>query len=176
MTTALLVVDVQREVVDEVASRDEVVPVIAELVSSARAAGRPVVWVQHADEDLPRGSAGWRFVPELEPRGGEPVVQKRFRSAFADTGLAGVLRDLGVTRLAVTGAQSAFCVDMAGKHALAEGFDVALVSDGHCNGDLDTAEGSVPDSVIRALTNRAWQSLRHPGRRVEVVDAASLQW
>ncbi|HEY5483166.1 MAG TPA: hypothetical protein VIK31_05060 [Propionibacteriaceae bacterium] len=65
---------------------------------------------------------------------------------------------------------------MAGKHALAEGFDVTWVSDGHGNGDQGTSEGTVPDASVRALLNRTWSSLRHPGRQVEVVASHDVHW
>ena len=176
MTSALLVVDVQNDVVDGIPGRDDLVATLSGLVESARAANSPVVWVQHEDEDLPHGSAGWTLVPELVPGAGELVVEKHHRSAFGDTGLGDLLRERGVERLVVVGAQSAFCVDMAGKHALADGFDVTWVSDGHGNGDQDTADGVVPDALVRALLNRTWSSLRHPGRTVEVVLSSDVVW
>jgi nicotinamidase-related amidase len=176
MTSGLLVVDVQNGVVDEMPGRDELIARIGRLVESARTAGRLVVWVQHGDEDLPRGSEAWQIVPELHPEDGEPVVEKHHRSAFGDTGLREVLRGFGIERLVLVGAQSAFCVDMAGKHALAEGFDVTWVCDGHGNGDQETTDGTVPDATVRALINRTWSSLRHPGREVEVVPAHEVRW
>jgi nicotinamidase-related amidase len=176
VTSALLVVDVQNAVVDGIPGRDELIARIARLVGRARSAGRPVVWVQHEDEDLPHGSDGWRIVPELQPLDGEPIIEKHHRSAFGDTGLGDVLRTQEVLRLVIVGAQTAFCVDMAGKHALAEGFDVTWVSDGHANGDQETAVGAIPDADVRALLNRTWSTLRHPDRLVEVVPTDEVRW
>jgi nicotinamidase-related amidase len=173
--SALLVVDVQNDVVASIPGVAQVVATIAGLVDRARATGSPVVWVQHQDEDLEHGSPGWRIVPELVPARDEVIVEKCHRSAFADTDLAYRLRERGVTEIVLTGTQSAFCVDMAGKHALAEGFDVTLVSDGHANGDLDTADGIVPDRTVRALINRTWRTLGHPGREVMVTPAAGVR-
>ena len=175
-STALLVVDVQNGVVDGVPGVEQVIATIGGLVEAARAADCAVFWVRHTDETLPRGSAAWRIVPGLQPAPDEVIVDKRHRSAFGDTGLAGALRATGVTRLVLVGVQSAFCVDMAGKHALADGFDVTMVSDGHANGDLDTADGDVADRTVRAMVNRTWSSLRHPRRTVEVVTAADVVW
>ena len=75
--TALLVIDVQNDVVVNAHARDAVVGTIASLVDRARAESVPVIWVQHADEDLPEGSAGWEIVPELPVAEGEPVVHKQ---------------------------------------------------------------------------------------------------
>jgi nicotinamidase-related amidase len=176
MTSGLLVVDVQNAVVEGMPGRDNLVATIAALVDGARVAGSPVVWVQHEVDDLPHGSEDWEIVPELRPADGEAVVEKHHRSAFGDTGLGDVLRERGIERLVIVGAQSAFCVDMAGKHALVEGFDVTWVTDGHGNGDQQTADGVVPDSKVRALLNRTWSSMRHPGRTVEVVPSADVRW
>jgi len=176
MTSGLLVVDVQNAVVEGMPGRDELVATIARLVDGARAAGSPVVWVQHEAEDLAHGTWEWQIVPELLPADGEPIIEKHHRSAFGDTGLGDLLRGRGIERLVLVGAQSAFCVDMAGKHALAEGFDVTWVSDGHGNGDQETADGVFPDAKVRALLNRTWSSMRHPGRTVEVVPSEAVRW
>jgi nicotinamidase-related amidase len=176
MTSALLVVDVQNAVVDGIPGRDELIATIARLVDNARAGGSPVVWVRHGDVALLHGTRPWQIVAELHPRPEETIVDKNHRSAFGDTGLGDVLRSQEIHRLVIVGAQSAFCVDMAGKHALTEGFDVTWVSDGHGNGDQETADGVVPDATVRALLNRTWSSLRHPDRRVEVVRSDEVRW
>lgn len=177
MTTALLVIDAQNDVLEGVDSALETVGAIARAVEAARVAGCPIVWVQHDDpEGLVAGSPGWQLVPDLVPEPQDVMIGKQHRSAFAGTGLADTLRSHGVNRVVVTGAQSAFCVDMAGKHALAEGFDVVLVQDGHCNGPLQTDAGELSDAQVRGLINRTWSSLRHPDARVQVVSAAQLEW
>lgn len=176
MGTALLVVDVQEGVVRANRGSHRVVPTIAALVDDARAAGVSVVWVQHDDEELVADGPEWQVAAPLAPHPGDLMVRKQHRSAFGDTGLAAALHGRGVERLVLAGVQSAFCVDLAGKHALAEGFDVTLVSDAHANGPLDTAAGELTDEQVRAMVNRTWSTLRHPGRRVEVAEAADVAW
>jgi nicotinamidase-related amidase len=101
---------------------------------------------------------------------------KQHRSAFSETGLGDLLRDRQVDHVVLVGSQSAFCVDMAGKHALAEGFHVTLVSDGHINGTTRTADGPVSDATVRALINRTWSSLSQPGLLVSVKPAREVAW
>ena len=60
--TALLVVDVQNGVVEGTPERDSVVANVGSLVEKARQERVPVVWVQHSDEGLERGSDEWRIV------------------------------------------------------------------------------------------------------------------
>src|SRR5690349_24568572 len=108
--TALLVIDVQNDVVGGAHNRDGVVANIAVLVGKARAAGIPVVWVQHSSDHLREGSDGWQFVPELGREAAEPLVPKRYADSFEETGLEAVLAELRVGRLIVTGAQTDECI------------------------------------------------------------------
>jgi nicotinamidase-related amidase len=62
--TALLVVDVQNGVVEEAHERGAIVANVGSLLETARREQVPVVWVQHSDEHLVRGSDDWRIVPE----------------------------------------------------------------------------------------------------------------
>ena len=76
--TALLVVDVQNAAVAGGYQRDAVVANIGSLVEKARREYVPVIWVQHSDEELKRGSGDWQIVPELNPDGSEPLVEKHY--------------------------------------------------------------------------------------------------
>jgi hypothetical protein len=84
---ALLVVDVQEGVVERAHERDAVVANIGRLVEKARDERVPVVWVQHSDEELERGSDNWRIVRELTPGQAEPLIEKNYGDAFEDTTL-----------------------------------------------------------------------------------------
>ena len=108
--TALLVIDVQNNVMAGTHNRDDVVANIATLVGKARAEQVPVVWVQHSSEELPRDSEGWHYVPELKQDESEPVVHKRYGDSFEDTDLEQVLAERKVGRLIVAGAQTDECI------------------------------------------------------------------
>src|SRR5438105_12612329 len=89
--TALLVIDMQKGVVGGAHERDAVVANVGSLVEKARRERVPVVWVQHSDEQLERGSDGWRIIPELAPGKAEPLVEKNYGDSFEDTTLETVL-------------------------------------------------------------------------------------
>src|SRR2546425_10674355 len=108
--TALLVIDVQNGVVDGAHERDAVVANVVSLVEKARRERVPVVWVQHSDKGLARGSDQWRIFPELTPGDAEPLVEKNYGDSFEDTNLESELSRLGVGRLVVVGAQTDMCV------------------------------------------------------------------
>jgi nicotinamidase-related amidase len=161
--TALLVVDVQNGVVDGAHGRDTVVANVGKLVEKARRAQVHVVWVQHADEELERGSDAWQLVPELARDGDEPLVEKAYGDAFEGTDLEEVLAGLGVGRLVVAGAQTDMCIRSTLHGALARGYDAMLVSDAHTTED-QTAWGAPPPEAVIAHTNLYWTYQQAPGR------------
>src|SRR6059058_3174484 len=141
--TALLVVDVQNGVVEGAPARDAVVANVDSLVEKARRERVPVVWVQHSDEQLAKGSDDWRIVPELTPDEAEPLVEKNHGDSFEDTTLETVLSGLGVGRLVVVGAQTDACIRSTLHGAFVRGYDTTLVSDAHTTED-QTAWGAPP--------------------------------
>ena len=173
--TALLVVDVQTGVVAGAHQRDAVVANIAGLVEKARRERIPVVWVQHANEELARGSDPWRIVPELVPAGAEPLIEKAYGDAFEDTRLEAVLSDLAVGRLLVVGAETDACIRSTLHGALARGYDAILVSDAHTAGDK-TAWGAPPVDQVIKHTNLYWTYQTAPGRTAGTVAAKDVDF
>jgi len=173
--TALLVIDVQNGVVADAHDRDAVVGNVAALVDRARHEQVPVVWVQHSDDGLARGSDEWRIVPELDPGDDEPLVQKNYGDSFEDTDLEGVLAGLGVGRLVVTGAQTDACVRSTLHGAFVRGYDATLVSDAHTTEDLTEYGAPPPDQVI-AHTNLYWSFHTAPGRLADTVATADVDF
>ena len=166
--TALLVVDVQNNVVAGAYKRDEVVANVATLVEKARRGGVPVVWVQHSSDDLPQGSAGWEFVAELNRGDAEPLVHKRYPDSFEETTLEEVLAGLGVGHLVVSGASTDQCIRSTLHGAIVRGYDATLVSDAHTTEDLSAYGAPTPDAVI-AHTNLYWHHHEAPGRTAGTV-------
>jgi nicotinamidase-related amidase len=161
--TALMVIDVQNGVVGAAHRRDAVVANIGTLVDRARGAGVPIVWVQHSDDDLERGSEAWQYVPELTRSESEPLVHKTFGDSFEATDLEDVLAAAGVGRLVVAGAQTDACIRSTIHGALTRGYDVTLVGDAHTTEDQTEWGAPPPDQVI-AHTNLYWQYQSAPGR------------
>lgn len=161
--TALVVIDVQQGVVAQAHERDAVVANIASLVHKARHESIPVIWVQHSDEGLERGSDEWRIVAELDPTPDEPLVEKSYGDSFEETSLEATLGELRVGRLFVVGAQTDACIRSTLHGAFTRGYDVTLVSDAHTTEDLTQWGAPPPDQVI-AHTNLYWNDHAAPGR------------
>ena len=173
--TALLVIDVQAGVVAGNHARDAVVANVATLVDKAREHDVPVVWVQHNDDGLARGSDEWQLVPELKRDDAEPLVEKSYGDSFEDTNLEDVLSDLSVGRLIVAGAQTDQCVRSTLHGALARGYDATLVSDAHTTEDL-SAWGAPPPDMVIAHTNLYWKHQTAPGRTAGTVETQDVDF
>lgn len=176
--TALLVVDMQNGVMDASVNTEAVIANITSLVEKARSQDVPIVWVQHASDELPLGSEQWQITPQLVPAEQEPRVGKRYGDAFEDTELERVLAGLEVGSLVVAGAQSDACIRSTLHGALTRGYDVLLVSDAHTTEDLrEYGEPGTPgpEQVI-AHTNLYWKWTSAPGRTVDAAKAAQVEF
>jgi nicotinamidase-related amidase len=172
--TALLVIDVQVDVVSDAHERDSIVANIRTLTEQARAAGVPIVWVQHSDEWMSIDSESWQLVPELERQPGEPLVHKQFRSSFESTELDDVLADLGAAELVIAGAQTNNCIRHTIHAALERGYDVILAEDAHTTSDFEWDHGTVRAATIIDEQNASLQQYSLPGRSCSISPAASL--
>ncbi|MFJ8079344.1 cysteine hydrolase family protein [Streptomyces sp. NPDC096205] len=173
--SALVVIDFQQDVVAGVHDREGVTANIVTLIDRARAEDIDVVWVQHSDEELPRDSEGWRYVPELARRDSEPLVHKSYWDSFEDTDLESVLAERGIGRLFVTGAQTDACIRSTVHGAFTRGYDVFLVGDAHTTEDLSAYGAPSPAEVI-AHTNFYWKGQRAPGRTAGTVATAEVDF
>ncbi len=135
--TALLVIDVQSGLFNKgnpVHDSAAFLERLAVLIRQARAAGAPVIYIQHNSKLLPTGSADWALHPGLfPPEAGEPRVQKTHGNSFEETNLKALLDDQGVTHLVITGMVTHGCVKATALGGLELGYAVTLVSDGHSN-------------------------------------------
>ena len=98
----------------------------------------PVIWVQHSDDYLVKGSTGWEIVDELKPLPGDVRIYKTQPSSFAETDLQAQLETLGTKSLVITGAQTDYCVNATSNAGVELGYQVTLVSDAHTTEDSDS--------------------------------------
>jgi nicotinamidase-related amidase len=174
--SALIVIDVQNDVVAEAWDRDGVISRTASLVERARQEAVPVIFIQHEDEYMAADSEGWQLVPELVPAEGEPVIRKRYPDSFEETTLESTLQDLAVSRLVIAGAQTDACIRFTTQRALAEGYDLVLVGDCHTTNDLDYNGISVRAEDIIAHTNIVFQFVNYPNRTADVATYDSVSF
>ena len=176
-TTAFVIVDVQQALCfGECAAYDSarVIDRINIVSRKARKAGAPVVFIRHESLSAPlvHGSAGWQLASTLETRDSDITVRKSASDAFHRTELREILERLGVKRLVVSGLQSEFCVDSTVRRALALGFPVVLVSDGHSTIDSRLLSAA----QISAHHNLTLENLGSYGPRVTLCTAEDLSF
>lgn len=134
MKTALLVIDVQQAMIDEHPARmDEFMLNLKLLIDTAHQGGTEVIYVRHDGGEgdvLAYGTSGWQLEKSLHPRAEERVFDKRFGSAFRQTGLREYLVEREISRLVVCGMQTEYCIDTSVKVAFEFGYDVVIPAGG----------------------------------------------
>jgi nicotinamidase/pyrazinamidase len=116
--------------------------------------GQQILWPEHCVQ----GTIGAQFHDDLQIPHAELVLRKGFRptidsySAFYEndrktpTGLAGYLRERGLTRIFVAGLALDFCVRYSAEDARREGFSVTVIEDA-CRGiDVDGSVAATRES------------------------------
>lgn len=129
---ALIVVDMLNDFVDEKGAlycgqtAKDIIPFIRTRIGDYRKTGSLVIYLQdsHAEDDkeferFPRhsvtGTWGHQIVPELAPKPGDVVIQKRRYSGFFETQLSDLLKNRNIGDVEVVGVCTNICVmDTAG--------------------------------------------------------------
>jgi nicotinamidase-related amidase len=177
MKKAVLVIDVQVALCSgKYATFDApgVIQRINAVTEKARAAGVPVVVIQHESQEgvLDHGSPGWQLAAGLNVLPSDAYLRKRATDSFHQTELQTLLQTWGVQGLVICGMQSEFCVDTTTRRAMALGYPVQLVSDGHTtlhNGVLTAAQISQHHNVTLA-------QIESFGPRTRLVTASELRF
>jgi len=167
---ALLVIDVQRVYMEPepmvTSDGDDLIVKCGSLIEKARGAGVPIVFVQHLSDEQPDDPELIAVHPDLAPRPGEPIVQKRFGSAFFQTEMEKTLREFGAKTLHISGLATFGCVDATVMCAICKGYDTVVVKDAHGARDL-------PDWPVNEVIdhhNAEWE--RAGARLVRASDVA----
>lgn len=176
MNTAVLVIDVQQglcEGADAPFEVQQTIDRINQVSAKARAAGRPVIFIQHESDDgaLAHGSAGWQLAQGLEALPTDLRVRKTAADSFHRTTLQALLQQHGVTELVICGMHTEFCVDTTTRRALALSYPVTLVDDAH------TSSGNAALSAPQVIAhhNITLSNIESFGPRVRLVATADLR-
>lgn len=145
-STALVIIDVQEAMYSypdmKLHEEEEVTGRIVSLLHKARAAGVPVVYIQHTeDQEYTKGTPTWQISHHVTPLEGELIVEKPTWDAFHRTNLHEKLQELGITNLVICGMQSEFCLDTTIRRAFSMGYSSVLVEDAHTTFDNESLSG-----------------------------------
>lgn len=177
MPQALLVIDMQHGLCSgeqEAFDAPALIGRINHLVEAATQVEVPVIFVQHEEADgaLRHGSAAWALDPRLAAPADVQCARKTTPDSFLRTGLHALLTDRGIDRLVICGLQSDYCVDTTVRRALALGYPVTLVSDGHSTVD----NGVLTAAQISAHHNATLRNMQSFGPRVTLIPAADVRF
>lgn len=107
----LIVIDLQQDVCDRIYRREELIKQVNERIQSYRLAQKPILFIQHSDSDLKKGSQGWELVDELDNQEADFYLEKTHANSSFQTGLQDLLTSLSVSSIEFAGAQTEFCVN-----------------------------------------------------------------
>ena len=184
-TSALLLVDCQEDYFARdglLPPRESLIAAIAGALEAVRANGWPVFHVRtrvaadgadamphrRGNPEAVEGTPGAEPPADLREQAGEPVLFKRFFSAFDADGLEAELRARGVERVLLAGVHSHACVQATAVDCYARGFEVVIGDDlvgsydpSHGAAALGWLEGRVarvaPSAAILGSAPRPWQ-------------------
>lgn len=176
MNTAILIIDVQQGLcIGAEAAYDcaGTIERINSVTRQARTVGMPVIFIQHESGPgyLEYGSPDWQLADGLEAEQSDIRIRKTTPDAFLRTELLQILEERGIGRLIICGMHSEFCIDTTTRKALALGYPVILVADGH------TSAGNAvlaPQQVI-AHHNATLTNISSFGPRAIAVSAEELR-
>lgn len=177
MKSALLIIDVQHGLVDELPRPDaigEVIEKINHLTGRARTNGIPVIFIQHelSTGQLLYGSESWQLQADLTVHGTDQKVRKTTPDSFLGTNLGEILASTSTTNLIICGYASEFCVDTTTRRAAALGFTVQLVADAHTTHDKTHATAE----QIRTHHNTTLANIKSFGPTITAVRAVEVEF
>lgn len=173
---ALLLIDFQNAVFEPPAAKaedaDAILGRLARLQAAARAAGVPVVMVQHeeAGGEWERGADTWAWPAAIAPQPGDHLISKESCDAFRDTELAAVLAKLGVTDLYVCGYATEFCLDTSIRRAASDGFRVKVIADAQTTRNRP----HLPAATIRQHHLWVWENMSVKDNPIGITETAAV--
>jgi nicotinamidase-related amidase len=133
-----------------------------------------VIFVQHESSSgyLEHGTAAWQLANGLDVQPADLRIRKTTPDAFLGTDLQETLHRLGVTEVVICGMHTEFCVDTTTRRALALGYPVVLVSDGHTSAG-NTAIGA---SQVISHHNATLTNISSFGPRVRALSHVDVEF
>ena len=147
---------------------------VARLISAYRAAGLPVIYFLHTDDDpgFETTSKHYKLMDFIHPQPNEPILHKNTRNVFTSTRLSELLLELGVRRLVITGIQMEQCCETSARVAADLGYAVDFVIDGTMTFPIQNRDNA-QELGVDAIRERTEYVLR--GRFATIATVAELE-
>ncbi|AYE39144.1 cysteine hydrolase family protein [Companilactobacillus zhachilii] len=108
LADALIIVDMQKALQYSY-NFNGLVHNINDRISQYRQSNKPIIFIQHNDQDVVRGSDLWQLSGKLDKQKEDIVVEKFHPNAFYQTNLNKVLMQNSVRSIELCGAQTEYC-------------------------------------------------------------------
>lgn len=129
LSDALLVIDLQNGVCfnnGEIDHLDKLILQVNAKLEKYAAKKKPIIFIQHIDEDLVKGSYEWAIIPALKSEYGTDFVTKRHANSFFETSLQEVLVENKIQSIEICGAQTEYCIDATIKFGHGLGYKIRM--------------------------------------------------
>ncbi len=143
MNVAFLIVDVQKEYVENPLFKDQLKSAamyINEVSKYFRDAKRPVIHIQHASAGGGMGTDGFKVASEIDQKDTDIYLTKEFGNGFWKTNLEEKLKALQVDYVIISGLSASYCVLNTYNGALERGFEAALLQHGLLGHSLESVK------------------------------------
>lgn len=159
MTSALLIIDVQRDYFlggnFPLPDMESASKIASKLLGHFRKQGEVIAHIWHIEKDpsatffIP-GSEGSEIHPLVAPKKSELLVEKNYPNSFRSTNLSADISSLGVNNLVICGAMSNMCIDATVRAAFDLGFECTVISDACAASDIEFQGRTIPAADVHA--------------------------
>ncbi|WP_163103049.1 cysteine hydrolase family protein [Peribacillus alkalitolerans] len=143
MKQALLIIDVQQELVDgktkekSVFNKEALLDHVNLVINQALESHAFIVFIRDIDVADGKGQ-GFQIHPKVKVPTTAKIFDKAATNSFYGTPLMSFLKDNEIKHLVIMGCKTEHCIDSAVRTATINHFDVTLVGDGHSTTDSST--------------------------------------
>lgn len=129
LADALLIIDMQNGVCFEkgkIYHYDYLVHLINTRIDKYYEQRKPVIFIRHESDTLPKNTEDWQIVDDLAQEKGTFFVDKQYSSAFYRTELKSLLDEQNIRSLEICGAETPFCVEASVQSAHLLGYQLFM--------------------------------------------------
>jgi GrpB-like predicted nucleotidyltransferase (UPF0157 family)/nicotinamidase-related amidase len=123
-------------------------------IEAFRNSGWKILFIQHNNKQLKSGSFDWEIDNRIDILENDIIIQKKYTNAFQKSQLKSILIDLKVQSITIGGLVSHGCLKATCLGGLTNGFDIAILKNGHTNWHKD-AEWKISETEKELSKNGA---------------------
>lgn len=162
LSDALLIIDLQKGVCFDDKLIDHFTDFVIGInhrIQLYREQVKPIIFIQHSDEDLVPNTTAWEIIEELDRKENDTIVQKTHANSFYHTDLQKILQQQQIISLEICGAQTQYCIDATIKFAHGLGYQLTMLKNASTTYDNDFLSASDTITFYENIWNRRFLDL-----------------